>query len=86
MKLPPAAPVLQGVTPAPRARVRVRTNLTSVQINDEQKQTIDQAYKVFKASSGISGVTKGQFIEGLAEEFLQHAGGSVDIEDGSLTG
>lgn len=71
-KLPVTVPVLQGVTPAPRARVRVRTNLTSVQINDAQKASIDEAYKVFKESSGMSGVTKGQFLEGLAQEFLQH--------------
>ena len=78
---PISQPALQGVTPAPRARVRVRTHLTSVQINDAQKASIDQAYKLFKASSGILGVTKGQFLEGLAQEFMEHAGGSIDIEN-----
>lgn len=72
MRQPIQQPVLQGVTPAPVVRARVRTNLTSVQINDVQKQSIDDAYRVFKESSGLTGVTKGQFLEGLAQEFLQH--------------
>lgn len=71
--------------PQEKPRIRVRTNLTSVQINDAQKQSIDQAYKLFKQSSGMPGVTKGQFLEGLAQEFLQHAGGPIDVEQGSLT-
>lgn len=68
-----------GITPQPKARVRVRTHLTSVQINDAQKQTIDDAYRKFKEISGMS-ATKGQFIEGLAQDFLQHAG-TPSIQD-----
>lgn len=74
---------VQGLAPLPKARVRVRTHLTSVQINDSQKANIDEAYKVFKATSGIS-ASKGEFLEGLAQDFLKSAGGSSNITTGSL--
>ena len=58
-----------------KPRIRVRPNLTSLQIDDSQKATIDEAFKVFKQSANIPNVTKGQFIEGLCQDFLHHAGG-----------
>ncbi len=54
----------------PKPRVRIRPNLTSFQITDEQKQTIDQAFDLFKNSSEQQ-VNKGQFIEGLCLDFMR---------------
>lgn len=74
---------IQGLQSAPKARIRVRTHLTSFQINDAQKQNIDEAYKVFKETSGLN-VSKGAFIEGLAQEFLQSVGSTQNNQTGSL--
>lgn len=74
---------LQGLQSAPKPRIRVRTHLTSFQINDAQKVNIDEAYKVFKESSGLN-VSKGAFIEGLAQEFLQSVGSTQNNQTGSL--
>jgi len=74
---------LQGLQSAPKPRIRVRTHLTSFQINDAQKQNIDEAYKVFKETSGLN-VSKGAFIEGLAQEFLSSVNAPVETETGSL--
>lgn len=80
IKQPIALGALQS---APKPRIRVRTHLTSFQINDEQKANIDEAYKVFKETSGLN-VSKGAFIEGLAQEFLSSVNAPVNNETGSL--
>lgn len=56
---------------------RVRTNLTSIQLDKTQKQTIDQAYSLFVAESEMF-VSKGQFIEGLAQDFMRKKGSSIE--------
>lgn len=60
----------------PKPRVRVRPNLTSFQISDQQKVVIDQAYEKFRASSEIN-ATKGEFVEALCMNFLRGKGGAV---------
>ena len=60
---------LYGTT---RPSARMRTNLTSVQINDTQKQSIDQAYRVFIEQAGD--FTKGEFLEALCQQYLKKQG------------
>lgn len=77
-------PIALGALQKPaKARIRVRTHLTSFQINDAQKANIDEAYKVFKETSGLN-VSKGAFIEGLAQEFLSSVNAPTDNQTGSL--
>lgn len=54
---------------AKKPRVRARDNLSTIQITDEQKESIDQAYNMFKDKEG-SQVNKGEFLQLLALDFL----------------
>jgi hypothetical protein len=49
--------------------VRVRDNLSTIQINDEQKQAIDYAYKFYQDSEGAP-ATKGAFLEMLCLHYV----------------
>ena len=49
---------------------RVRDHLTSIQINDEQKRVIDQAYQIFSNSSN-DGMTKGEFLTLVAVDYIK---------------
>lgn len=63
-------PAIVGLQQPVKPRVRVRTHLTSFQLDKDQKQTIDEAYNIFTAESGQF-VSKGQFVEGLALDYLK---------------
>lgn len=65
---------LAGLQPTNKPRVRVRTHLTSFQLDKEQKQTIDQAYQLFNGQNEQF-VSKGEFVEGLALDYIKRFGG-----------
>ena len=50
------------LSPVKKPKVRVRDNLSTIQINDDQKKAIDFAYKLYQDSEG-GGATKGAFLE-----------------------
>lgn len=61
---------IQPLTPAPKPRVRVRTNLTSIQLDKQQKQLLDQAYQLYTAESPVF-ISKGQFLVEIAQDYLK---------------
>lgn len=65
------------VVPITGKKKRVRTNLSTIQITDQQKQVIDQAYKT-ELASGQEAPTKGDFLAQLAMEHLQRLRGGVN--------
>lgn len=62
---------------SPKPRVRSRTNLTSIQIDDNQKQAIDQAFNVFTSENDGEGLNKGDFLEALALAYIKTKGASA---------
>ena len=56
------------MNPEEPKKIRVRDNLSTIQVNDEQKQVIDAAFKLFQDQEGSQ--TKGMFLETLARHYL----------------
>lgn len=56
--------------PEQKPRVRIRTNLSTVQMNDEQKDVIDRAYSLF-VDVAQAKMSKGAFLSALCLSFLQ---------------
>lgn len=54
----------------PRPTIRSRTNLSTFQVTDEQKEVIDQAFAVFQ-DSGNDNLNKGDFLQMLALQYLK---------------
>lgn len=52
-----------------KPKVRVRDNLSTIQINDEQKKAIDYAYQFYQDSEGAP-ATKGAFLEMLCMHYV----------------
>lgn len=73
----------QAISPEPKQpQVRFRNNLTSIQIDDNQKQAIDQAYKLF-VDSGAEGLTKGDFLEAISLAYIKAKGNPESLERGT---
>jgi hypothetical protein len=56
------------MNPIEPKKIRVRDNLSTIQVNDQQKQIIDAAFKLFQDQEGSQ--TKGMFLETLARHYL----------------
>lgn len=50
---------------------RDRSDLTTIQISDSQKETIDLAYRYY-TDTGKDKPTKGEFIQYLASQFIRN--------------
>ncbi len=55
------------MNPEPK-KIRVRDNLSTIQVNDQQKMVIDAAFRLFQDQEGSQ--TKGMFLETLARHYL----------------
>lgn len=56
----------------PKAPVDSRSGLTTIQITDTQKESIDQAYSMY--ANEQNKVTKGEFLEILAHKYMSENG------------
>lgn len=63
--------------PTAKPRVRVRTHLTSIQLDKTQKQLIDRAYQIYTAESPVF-ISKGQFLVDIAEDYLRRRNPSME--------
>jgi hypothetical protein len=57
--------------PTIKPAVRRRDNLTTIQITDDQKGVIDQAYQIFH-NGNAQHLTKGQFLTLVAMDYIRN--------------
>jgi hypothetical protein len=66
-------PILESLQPTNPSDMP-RTHLTTIQITDTQKEVIDRAYAI-RPGANQTPMTKGDFLELIATEYLQRHGG-----------
>lgn len=75
---PAMNPMMESILPT-KASEMPRTNLSTIQITDEQKDIIDQAYAL-RPGNDEDRMTKGEFLQLISLEYIHKHGGTQTID------